>query len=64
MNVLRGCDAVTYKTPRVKPAQKTTTARTPTVVCACHWQAARLTIDPSTDGQDSNWVRVNKMECA
>lgn len=22
MNVLRGCDAVTYKTPRVKPAQK------------------------------------------
>lgn len=55
---------MTYKTPRVKPAQKTTTARTPTVVCACHWRAARLTIDPLTDGQDSNWVRVNKMECA
>lgn len=53
---------VTCKTPRVKPAPKTTTTRTPTVVCASPWRAARLTIDPSIDGQDSNRVRVNKEE--
>lgn len=55
----KGCDVAT-STLRIKPALKTMTTRTPTVVCASHWWAAQLTIDSSTDSHDCNSLWVDK----